>query len=112
MNTIAVILSPPLVFNAGNAEWYLQSLKYPYEEWDKLATSLKMSSFVGEIRANNQEVFGRFQALITKWVRTRGPDVSWDQLIDGLVRSGQKETATLLAKEVGVTPPGTTFPRA
>ena len=100
-------------FNLNNVLFELHiKAKFPAEKWIFLANGLRLASAVSIIEAEQRDVVGKLQALISRWVKSTTQPNQWITLVEAIVMCDEPAVARDLATAVGVDYPphsGTTI---
>ena len=56
-------------FDLDNVLFELQKVKFPADKWKSLVNGLRLASAVPIIKADESDVVGKLQALISRWVK-------------------------------------------
>ena len=99
-------------FDLDNVLFELQRAKFPAEKWKSLANGLKLASAVPIVKADESDVVGKLQALISRWVKSTTQLNQWITLVEAIVMCDEPAVARDLATAVGVDYPphsGTTI---
>ena len=56
-------------FDLDNVLFELQKVKFPADKWKSLANGLRLASAVPISKADESDVVGKLQALISRWVK-------------------------------------------
>ena len=89
-------------FDLNNVLFELQRAKFPAEKWKSLANGLKLASAVHIIKADESDVVGKLQALISRWVKSTTQPNQWITLVEAIVMCDEPAVARDLATAVGV----------
>ena len=90
-------------FDLDNVLYELQRAKFPAEKWKSLANGLRQASAVSFIKADESDVVGKLQALISRWVKnSTQPCNQWITLVEAIVMCDEPTVARDLATAVGV----------
>ena len=57
-------------FDLDNVLFELQKVKFPADKWKSLVNGLRLASAVPIIKADESDVVGKLQALISRWVKS------------------------------------------
>ena len=99
-------------FDVDTVLFELQKANFPAEKWKTLANGLRLASAVPSIKADESDVVGKLQALISRWVKSTTQPNQWITLIEAIVMCDEPTVARDLATAVGVDYPphsGTTL---
>ena len=100
-NVCVFSIAPKL--DASEALLQLDQVKFPHNQWNDLATGLRLGGEIGKFDEGT-DYNKKLQRLITYWCANEKH--SWQQLVDAVVKCGQKMIAIQLAENVDATPPG------
>ena len=89
-------------FDLDNVLFELQRAKFPAEKWKSLANGLKLANAVPIIKADESDVVGKLQALISRWVQSTTQLNQWITLVESIVMCDEPAVARDLATAVGV----------
>ena len=89
-------------FNLDNVLFELQKVKFPADKWKSLANGLRLASAVPIIKADESDVVGKLQALISRWVKSTTQPNQWITLVEAIVMCDEPAVARDLATAVGV----------
>ena len=92
-------------FNGDNAAFHLNECNFPPAKWIHLAVGLKQADAISDIEAKKEGLDGHLVSLIIHWV-ANDLNSSWQNLLDAMVISKERNIANLLADRVGVPRPG------
>ena len=95
-------LSVIIDFNLDNVLFELQKAKFPTEKWKSLAIGLRLASAIPIIKADESDVVGKLQALISRWVKSTTQPNQWITLVEAIVMCDEPAVARDLATAVGV----------
>ena len=89
-------------FDLDNVLFELQKVKFPADKWKSLVNGLRLASAVPIIKADESDVVGKLQALISRWVKSMTQPNQWITLVEAIVMCDEPAVARDLAAAVGV----------